>query len=162
MKEVFGDAWTHAKGADALCITTNGYVKSNGHGVMGRGIAKQAKDRIPQIERELGHHLRNNGNHVGMLTTVTWSSALPGDPSGGSYIVYAFPVKHLWDQPADLQLIARSCRELTEIINELHLHTVILPRPGCGNGGLKWEDVKAVIQPLLDDRVTVVEYAEGS
>lgn len=162
MKEEFGDAWTLAKSADALCLTTNGFIRANGWGVMGRGIAKQATSRIPGIAAELGHHLKHNGNHVGMLTTVTWSSALPGDPSGGSYIVYAFPVKHVWDQPADMNLIERSCRELMEIVNELHLHRVILPRPGCGNGGLTWAVVKPLIAPLLDDRIVIVEYAPST
>lgn len=159
MKEAFGDAWMWAKDADALCITTNGFIKANGDGVMGRGIAKQAKARVPGIDRLLGQHLRENGNHVGMLTSVRWSSALPGDPTSGIYNLYAFPVKHVWDQPADMNLIERSCRELMEIVDELHLDCVILPRPGCGNGGLKWEDVKPVIEPLLDDRITIVEYA---
>jgi len=159
MIEATGDLWAAAKSADALCITTNGYIKANGCGVMGRGIAKQAKSRIPAIERLLGQHLRDNGNHTGMLTMVHYASALPGDPTEGVYVLYALPVKHTWEQPADINLITRSCRELVDIANELHLHRVLLPRPGCGNGGLTWDVVKPIIAPILDDRFTVMEWA---
>ncbi len=39
----------------------------------------------------------------------------------------------------------------------MHLDKVYLVRPGCGNGQLKWEDVKPLIAPILDDRFIVVE-----
>jgi len=146
MTEAFGDLWD----ADtvALCLTTNGSIKTNGAGVMGRGIALQATRRYPGIGQALGAHLAQNGNHVGLLITRE-----DGRP------IYAFPVKHVWDQHADLQLIERSARELVEIVDELSLASVALPRPGCGNGGLRWEDVKPRIESILDDRFIVVEYA---
>lgn len=40
---------------DAICITTNGCVKLDGTGVMGRGVAAEAKRRWPGIERNLGY-----------------------------------------------------------------------------------------------------------
>ena len=39
----------------------------------------------------------------------------------------------------------------------MHLDKVYMARPGCGNGQLKWEDVKPLIAPILDDRFIVVE-----
>lgn len=47
---------------DAVCITTNGIVKTNGEAVMGAGIAKEANIRY-NLARELGTKLRNGGNH---------------------------------------------------------------------------------------------------
>lgn len=35
---------------------------------------------------------------------------------------------------------------------------LILPRPGCGNGRLRWEDVRKILEPILDDRFTVVRW----
>ena len=32
------------------------------------------------------------------------------------------------------------------------IDAIILPRPGCGNGKLKWCDVKKVIEPILIDK----------
>ena len=48
--------------ADAVCVTTNGFVKVNGGAVMGRGCAKQLADYFPKVKAVLGFHLRQEGN----------------------------------------------------------------------------------------------------
>ena len=146
MREAFGDLWK--SDAYALCLTTNGTIKRNGHGVMGRGIAWQATQRYPDIARLLGVGLTTSGNHVHMLITRE-----DGRP------IYSFPVKHMWDERADMNLIERSAHELVAEADLLDFPSIALPRPGCGNGGLKWEDVKPIIEPILDDRFVIVEYA---
>jgi len=159
MTEVFGDLWEAAKDADALCITTNGsLVKLQGglvRGVMGRGLAWQAKQRNPNIEQVLGEQISQFGNHVHVLQT----SMSTREPT--RYLL-SFPVKHLWMEHADLQLIARSAHELVAAADKGGWQTVLLPRPGCGNGGLRWETVQPIIAPILDDRFVVMDYAPRS
>ena len=53
MIEVFGDAWELSKD-HFLCITTNGEVKINGQAVMGKGIAKEAANRFPELPEAFG------------------------------------------------------------------------------------------------------------
>jgi hypothetical protein len=37
---------------------------------------------------------------------------------------------------------------------------IYLPRPGCGNGRLNWEDVKKILSPILkSDRFHIVTYS---
>ena len=60
MKEETKDLWT----AEILCITTNGYVKSSGQCVMGRGCAYQAKVRYPALPKKLGLLIQKYGNRV--------------------------------------------------------------------------------------------------
>lgn len=165
MKEAFGNIWDMKN--DAICITTNGYVKKNGDAVMGRGIAKEAVDAYPQLPSWLGNHLRRNGNHVTIgsfdYPCTTWETSL----DTCEQVFFIFPVKPEfgpngemgWKARADIELIERSAKELVELVDEFsYMKTVLVPRPGCGNGGLKWEQVKPVIEPILDDRFTVVTW----
>ena len=72
-----------------------------------------------------------------------------------------FPVKHNWWEAADLGLIERSASELLKIIEVKKIkEAVYLPRPGCGNGRLNWEDVKKILSPILkSDRFHIVTYS---
>lgn len=144
MIEIKGDIWNWHLLGYPICITTNGTLKKNGEGVMGAGVAKEAKGLWPDLPRALGQHLRDEGNHMTYFPKEN---------------IFLFPVKHEWYQPADLKLIERSCLELSNFMNspQFKLPTVILPRPGCGNGKLNWEtQVKPVIAPLLGAGVYVI------
>ena len=66
------------------------------------------------------------------------------------------PVKHHWQQPADLKLIEVSTHEMVSMVNLKPWKIVAVPRLGCGNGQRSWEEVKPIIEPLLDDRFIVV------
>lgn len=150
MIEKYGNIWQHVEDYDAIVITTNGFVKNNGEAVMGRGIALEATKRNPLVAQTLGNHLILNGNHVGILRYET-------------PIWFSFPVKHHWKDKADIKLIERSTYELLDYIesNE-YIKNILMPRPGCGNGRLSWNEVKFIIAPLLDDRFTVMEYEKSS
>lgn len=147
MIEVFGDFWEHE--ADAHVITTNGTIKESGAAVMGRGVARQAKMRFPGIPMYLGSLLQERGNRVHYLGE--WTRA-----DGRSYNLFSFPVKHNWDEPADLELIAKSAAELA--VEASGYHTVAIVRPGCGNGGRDWiTEVRAIVKPFLGTRFHVVQ-----
>lgn len=153
MREATGDLW--AMGIDVICITTNGTVRRHGtmghryRGVMGRGVALQAKQRYPHLEEALGMSVHGLGNHVDIIRD---QHASDDDHT----ILVSFPVKHQWHETADLKLIARSCYELMAKVLEHDWMDVILPRPGCGNGGLTWEQVGEICYRILGDQVIVV------
>lgn len=144
---------------DAICITTNGFVKVDGTAVMGAGIAKQAKELLPGVEKMLGDRIRQSGNHV----HVFWELVGHYDGEAGeewTQDLVSFPVKHHWREVADLELIIRSCHELMEWAEETsYWKRILLPRPGCGNGRLNWNYVKEAIKGILDERVVIVDYA---
>lgn len=139
------DLWTEP--ADARCITTNGFVKMNGELVMGRGVALQAKLRYPSLPTYWGHRVKSFGNHLATYREDQMD-----------FTLVSFPVKHNWYEKADLALIKQSAEELQKYINIFNrdFQKILLPRPGCGNGGLDWKDVKPVIEPILDDRIIVI------
>ena len=150
MKEIEGNLWDFFDKENFICcITTNGTIKKNGEAVMGRGCAKEAVDRFPDFPKRLGETLAESDETIGgnFLWRHFWKD-------GRSLIT--FPVKHNWYENADLNLILRSAEQLAGYANSCKELTFILPRPGCGNGGLTWEQVKPVIEDILPSNVWVI------
>ena len=176
MKQIVGNIFDPTLGADAICVTTNGIVKANGELVMGAGIAKQFAERYPGLALYLGIRVTHKGNQV--------IGTRP--EGAGSIWVFSFPTKHHWRDQSDITLIQQSAKDLVRLVglladqdhvnwvNEAQernktvawrmgrtlqvevLQKIILPRPGCGLGQLRWEDVKKVIEPILDDRFYII------
>ena len=145
MREVTGNLWEYP--ADVRVITTNGTVKKNGECVMGRGCAAEAKARFPNIDAELGRQIKLHGNNTRVLRYV------PGEPT-----IVALPVKHHWYDKADMDLITKGAKRLVILADQHGWKTIVLPRPGCGNGHLKCEHVRPVLAPILDDRFHVITF----
>lgn len=153
MKEITGSIF-HQIDADAICVTTNGVVKANGELVMGAGIALIFAKKWPSLPIELGNAVKKNGNivHVNRGWTIS-PNRLETMPS---YHIVSFPTKHHWKDKSNLELIRQSAEQLVDLTNKQQWKKVVLPRPGCGLGQLDWETVKAVIEPILDDRFYVI------
>lgn len=133
MQEIFGDLFAYYnRPGYKICLTTNGFIKKDGTGVMGRGCAREAVEFEPDLPRLLGVSLKARGNVVANLTAK----------------FIAFPVKHTWEQDADLTLIKKSAIELKLRALTLPDIQFILPRPGCGNGKLLWENVKPILEEV--------------
>jgi hypothetical protein len=140
MIEIKAELWNLVVPQSAvICITTNGTIKKNGECVMGRGCAFEAKNRYPGSAKRLGTHILAYGN------TPCWIN------SG----LVSFPVKHNWWEEADIELIKQSALWLCAQALNLGQKTFYLPRPGCGNGRLKWENVEPHLR-FLPDNVKVV------
>lgn len=144
MQEVFGNAIQLAKNYNILCVTTNGTLRKDGACVMGRGIAKTIKELYPNVPYVLGKLIKQNGNITQHIITTKHNVDL-----------VAFPVKHNWYETADIELIKRSCIQLIKYADG---KTVLLPRPGCGNGKLDWQQVKPIIEKILPDNIYIVHW----
>jgi hypothetical protein len=140
MLETVGDIWEHADRGAVIVITTNGSLTRNQRAVLGRGVARQAVLRFPGLDDTLGRLLAEHGCHVFDL---------------GNGIV-SFPVEETaWSQP-DLRIIARSAEELRRLADRSGWQRVVVPRPGCGGGGLAWKDVRPLLAPWFDHRFIVI------
>ena len=139
MLETVGDIWEYAA-TSVIVITTNGSLTPDRRAIFGRGVARQAALRQPGLAEKLGRLLAEQGNHAFDL---------------GCGIV-TFPVEETpWSLP-DLRIVARSARELRALADVSGWQQVVVPRPGCGGGGLAWQDVKPLLTPWFDDRFTVI------
>jgi len=140
MRELVGDLWEeHARGR-VVAITTGGLVDRHGCCAMPRGCARQANERFEGLAWTLGQQIEAFGNHVFDL---------------GRRIV-SFPVENSPFEVPSLGLIERSARELVELVDYKGWPEVVLPRPGCGGGGLDWQSVRPLLEPLLDERFVVI------
>jgi len=139
MLETLGDIWEYAA-SGVIVITTNGSLTRDGRATFGRGVARQAALRYPGLAEKLGSLLAKHGNHVFDL----------GDG------IVSFPVEETpWSLP-DLRIVAHSVRELRILADVSGWQQVVVPRPGCGGGGLAWQDVKPLLTPWFDDRFIVI------
>lgn len=133
MFEQRGNLWSYHNEGHWICITTNGFVKKNGECVMGRGCAKEAAERYPELPKLLGQQIKKLGNQLILFPEMR---------------IITFPVKHNWWEEADPDLIRSSCKELVQLViaGWSDYERVYLPRPGVGNGKLDWD---TVVKPIL-------------
>lgn len=140
-EEVRRDIWKFWDDGFYIVIPTNGFVKNDGTNVMGRGLARVASTRIQTLPGLLGGLLAREGNHVYAFPELR---------------VFTFPVKDHWRDDASLELIEQSCQELKPKAEMLRKFPVYIPRVGCGNGRLSWEDVRPLLVKHLDARFVCV------
>lgn len=125
--------------AEALVNTVNCV------GVMGKGIAHQFQRAYPEMFKDYTKACRKGDIRLGFVTTFR---------ENGKCIIN-FPTKGHWQEPSRLEDIARGLRSLREVIEAEALQSVALPPLGCGNGGLEWDKVRALIEGALTDLATV-------
>ena len=141
------------KNGEAMCVTTNGIVKADGHAVMGAGIAKQA-NQIFHLSERLGSYLRQYGNRA--FNLGQYQRLYLNDTA--TFTVFSLPTKHHWKEDSDITLICKSCEQLVEMCNKFGITKCYLTPPGCGCGNLNYEQlVKPWISQILDDRFIVVD-----
>lgn len=139
MKEIIGNLWDY-EGQALLALTTNGSLSRDNRAILGRGCARQAGERFPALAQRLGMLLHLHGNHVHEL---------------GENLV-SFPVEETaWSLP-DSRLIRRSAQELRSLADRTAYKLIVVPRPGCGFGGLDWQEVRPLLADLFDERFLVI------
>lgn len=156
MIEIKGNYWDAAKNDnpyryDAIVCTTNLTIKKDGSLVMGAGIARDFKERFKGINMNWGDRLMRGKHKEGFMVS-TLKAYL-----GGERILslVAFPTKDSWKDNSIPELIRNSALTLKQTADIMGWHYVLLPRPGCGMGGLEWENVKPLLN-MLDERFKVI------
>lgn len=167
MKERKADLFEtiYEDGVDAICITTNGHWTTDGRAVMGGGCAGICAKRWPDTCFRLGKLLKTFGDNIpfviGALDAdgnhITPTKQMMDDKSY-KCLIFSFPTINNLMDGANLDLIKKSANELKYLVDRFGLKGVVVPRPGVGIGGLDWKEVKEVLEPIFDDRFTIVSF----
>lgn len=114
-------------------------------GVMGKGIALMFKERFPENYKAYAAACKAGQVRVGeMFTTSVAELDAPR-------WVINFPTKKHWLQPTKLEWVRSGLVALKDVIREKHIKSIAIPPLGCGNGGLNWTVVRALIESSLDE-----------
>ncbi len=120
-------------------------------GVMGAGIALEFKKRFPQMYKAYRKACRQGNLDIGR--PFLWKSE--------TVWILNFPTKLHFVQPARLPYIEQGLCWIVENYKREGITSMAMPRLGTYLGGLKWEDVRALIEHhlggLSDLEVTVYE-----
>ncbi|QQV89551.1 hypothetical protein SJ_133 [Proteus phage SJ_PmiM] len=143
MKEIKGDILNIP--CDAICITTNMNIKKNKRAVMGAGIARLFSGKVNNLDLIMAKSLIQHGHVCRILT------------KHNNINLISFPTKYNWYDKSDPSLIRKSALELMDIVSNNDFKRVLLPKPGCSNGGLNWNDIKPMLIDILDDRIHIIE-----
>jgi len=126
--------------AEALVNTVNTV------GVMGKGIALQFKRAFPENYKAYKRACDQGAVELGQM--FVWDGgALAGD--GPRYIIN-FPTKRHWRSKSELPDIRAGLDDLVRQVKALSIRSIAVPPLGCGHGGLRWEQVRPIIEHAFE------------
>ena len=114
-------------------------------GVLGKGLALQFKRAFPEMVEPYERACSAGEVVPGVVHVV--------DRGAGQRPrwILNVPTKRHWRNPSRLDDVAIGVRALVEKIRELRIRSVAVPPLGCGNGGLNWAEVRAILLAELGD-----------
>ncbi len=119
---------------------------------MGAGIAKEARDRLPEIDQDLAKAIQAKSSFFPhrLKRSLQIKDCV-------AQMIVGFQVKTHYKDKANLNLIRESCLALFGEILDRPRVIVALNFPGIGYGGLSRDKVLPIIS-LLPDNVEIWEF----
>ena len=118
-------------------------------GVMGKGIALQFKERFPVNLKIYRNACKQGDMQIGKMLVVKEQTL------NGEKIIINFPTKTEWYKKSQYSYIEEGLKDLKNVIKQFGIKSIAIPPLGCGNGGLKWDKVKILIDKYLMDLTDV-------
>ena len=131
--------WDIFPTTDYFIFTGNSTIKRDGSLVMGRGIAREVRDKWPGIDLEIGQALQ------GHIHTDGFYGLVLGKKIG------VFQVKKYFGHSAEPKLIEASAILLQIEAEKNPEKKYAMNFPGIGNGHLKYNDVLPLLQNIPDN-----------
>jgi O-acetyl-ADP-ribose deacetylase (regulator of RNase III) len=135
-------------GAILIIYTTGNLLESqtdalvntvNCEGYMGKGIAYQFKHKFPENNKDYVRACKAGQLQIGKLH-YTYEQGK---------IIINFPTKNKWREKSKIEYIEKGLNALVDLIERLNIKSISIPPLGSGNGGLRWTEVKPIIERKL-------------
>ena len=110
-------------------------------GVMGKGLALEFKKRYPKMFDKYKIACEKHQFTIGKLMLFYEAD----------HWLLLFPTKESWRNPSRLEYIESGLNKFVQKYAEKNITSIAFPRLGCGNGELKWSDVKPLMEKYLKD-----------
>lgn len=110
-------------------------------GVMGAGLAKEFKQKYPDMFEEYKTACLNGSFKEGDLQLCKVADKW----------VLNFPTKRDWRDPSDISLIEKGLQKFAATYKAEGITSVAFPKLGCGLGGLEWSVVGPLMHKYLDN-----------
>lgn len=120
-------------------VTSAIAIPINCEGVMGKGVALEAKTRWPKLAAQWDKRCKEGVDGLSVKT-------LPGEVCFYGSIIFATTKDH-YQNPSQIEWVESICKLLVKHCAPDEV--VGLPAIGCGLGGLAWNDVKALYEKYL-------------
>jgi hypothetical protein len=136
-----------------IVVTTNSTLKNNGALVMGRGAALDLKNKVPDIDLEIGERILDfSGVKHELYEECVYNFLEIRSPyRHGKAGIGIFQVKKNFKASADLSLIATSCIGLKRWMTLNPKVRVQMNFPGIGAGHLEYDNVLPVLRSFFKD-----------
>lgn len=108
-------------------------------GVMGKGLALSFKQRYPDMFKSYRRACDEKRLKIGRLMIYY----------APDHWILLFPTKETWRMPSKIEYIKEGLQRFKEFYADYNITSIAFPKLGCGNGELKWEEVKPIMEEYL-------------
>ena len=116
-------------------------------GVTGAGLAKDIRYRYPNTYTQYKRACDQGTLNIGRIMVCRPMPFLQEHPS---YVVM-FPTKYHWNDLSRLEYIEKGLASLRTVMDVRNFASISIPALGCGPGGLRWSDVRPMVEEHLKD-----------
>ena len=109
-------------------------------GIMGAGIALEFKLRYPEMFNDYVNKCQLKQMKVGVPRIFEYSEDI---------WIMNFPTKGHWRYPSKMIWIEEGLKYFVENYKKRNIESIAFPKLGTSNGGLEWEEVKALMDKYL-------------
>ena len=127
-------------------------------GVMGKGVALQFRQAFPPNFRAYQLACKQGEVMLGKMFVTRTGMLHPA-------LIINFPTKQHWRGQAHLEHIQSGLADLINVVRQENIKSLAMPPLGCGLGGLRWNEVRPLIEqafaalPEVEVRLYAPEHA---